>query len=133
MTIGSNIKQIRKEKKLTQSDLAKKINKGLRTVQKYESDDINIPIDVLKDIAKTLDIELIDLIIDDNNSVYLEVLKLLGSDVLQKQLGYSFNELASNENNLIRMILNIMNSIKNDLRFIMKSKTTTTNIEKDKS
>ena len=37
MTIGSNIKQIRKEKKLTQSDLAKKINKGLRTVQKYES------------------------------------------------------------------------------------------------
>ena len=54
-------------------------------------------------------------------------------DVLQKQLGYSFNELASNENNLIRMILNIMNSIKNDLRFIMKSKTTTTNIEKDKS
>ena len=36
MTIGSNIKQIRKEKKLTQSDLAKKINKGLRTVQKYE-------------------------------------------------------------------------------------------------
>ena len=65
--------------------------------------------------------------------VYIEVLKLLGSDVLQKQLGYSFNELASNENNLIRMILNIMNSIKNDLRFIMKSKTTTTNIEKDKS
>ena len=190
MTIGSNIKQIRKEKRLTQSDLAKKINKGLRTVQKYESDDINIPIDVLKDIAKTLDVELTDLISDDNNAIYIdfcgepfddtfkkleilstdeifmkdilhkekhelnffedcllriynsqeydidiytEIFKLLGSDILQKKLGYSFNELVSNEIDLIRMALNIMNSIKDDLRSISNSKETTSNIDKDES
>lgn len=190
MTIGSNIKQIRKEKKLTQSDLAKKINKGLRTVQKYESDDINVPTDVLKDIAKSLDVELIDLISDDNNAIYIdfcgepfddifkkleilstdetfmkdilhkekyelsffedcllkiynsreydidiytEIFKLLGSDILQKNLGYSFKDLASDEVDLIRMALNVINSIKNDLRSIANSKETISNINKDES
>ena len=73
MTIGSNIKQIRKEKKLTQSELAKKINKGLRTVQKYESDDINVPTDVLKDIAKALDVGLVDLLYEGNNAIYVDM------------------------------------------------------------
>ena len=75
MTIGSNIKQIRKERKLTQSELAKKINKGLRTVQKYESDDINTPTDVLKDIAKALDVGLVDLLYDNNNAICVDMLR----------------------------------------------------------
>lgn len=183
MTIGSNIKQIRKERKLTQSELAKKINKGLRTVQKYESDDINTPTDVLKDIAKALDVGLVDLLYDNNNaicvdmlrdpldvtcqkleilsadenfekdmlndilskkrhelnffeqcllvvydeqtydaSIQTEIFKFLSSDILQKQLGYSFKDLASNKIDLIRISLNIIHSIKNNLKDIENSK-----------
>ena len=192
MTIGSNIKQIRKEKKLTQSELAKKINKGLRTVQKYESDDINVPTDVLKDIAKALDVGLVDLLYEGNNAIYVdmcrepldvtyqkleilstdenfekdmlndilskkrrelnlfeqcllvvyneqtydnsihtEISKFLSSDILQKQLGYSFKDLASNKIDLIRMSLSIINSIKNNLKDIENSKKIVDDSTKD--
>lgn len=189
MTIGSNIKRIRREKKLTQTELAKKINKGLRTVQKYESDDINIPIDILKDISKALNVELIELIADDTHSIYIdfiadsiedtfkklyaisrdekfmkdillkekhelnlfeqcllivyddqehdvsiltEIFKFLSSDILQEKLGYSFKDLASSETDLIRISLNIINSIKNDLKNISDSKRIVDDINKGK-
>lgn len=55
-------------------------------------------------------------------NLHCEILKFLANDVLQKQLGYSFKDLASNEIDLIRMSLNIINSIKNDLKDIENSK-----------
>lgn len=62
MDIGSNIKKFRKLKKLTQRELAEKINKSTITVRKYESNDINVPIDVLGEIATLLEVP-IDLLI----------------------------------------------------------------------
>ena len=37
MAIGDNIKKYRKINKMTQTELANKLNKSLRTIQKYES------------------------------------------------------------------------------------------------
>lgn len=56
MNIGENIKKYRKEKGLTQKELADKIGKGFSTVQKYELNISQPPIDVLNRIADTLDI-----------------------------------------------------------------------------
>lgn len=62
MSVGENIKKHRKENKLTQTQLAELVNKKYRTIQKYESGEINPPTSVLIDIAKVLDVPIIDLI-----------------------------------------------------------------------
>lgn len=62
MNIGDNIKRIRKEKKITQKQLAESINKNIRTIQMYESGEIeNIPYLVVEDIAKALEVPLSEL------------------------------------------------------------------------
>ena len=35
--VGSNIRNLRQEKSITQTELADKVNKSLRTIQKYET------------------------------------------------------------------------------------------------
>ena len=62
MTLGERIKAARKEKGITQKELADLINKGFSTVQKYEIDVIEPPISVLEKIAKALEIDPMTLI-----------------------------------------------------------------------
>ncbi|MCS6131802.1 XRE family transcriptional regulator [Clostridium botulinum] len=64
MNIGDNIKKYRKVRQLTQKELAKSIDKGERTIQKYEKGDILPPTDVLLKIADELKIPYLDLIKD---------------------------------------------------------------------
>lgn len=52
--IGQRIRKYRKEKGLNQSELAEKIGKSLRTVQKYEKGEIEVAISVISDIAEVL-------------------------------------------------------------------------------
>ena len=47
MITGENIKRLRKKYNLTQTELANKIDRTLRTVQKYESGEILPPIDII--------------------------------------------------------------------------------------
>lgn len=54
--IGQRIRQFRKEKGLSQTELAEKIGKSLRTIQKYEKGEIEVAISVISDIAAALDI-----------------------------------------------------------------------------
>ena len=54
MNIGDTIKTYRKQNKITQTELANRLNKSLRTVQKYESNETVPSIKVLEDIAKIL-------------------------------------------------------------------------------
>ena len=63
--IGNNIKKWRKLKKLTQQELGEKIDKTLSSIQKYEKGNVMIPIDVLSNIAKALNIG-IDKLIYEN-------------------------------------------------------------------
>lgn len=73
MTIGENIKKYRKMKKMTQKQLSDLINKGIRTLQKYENDDITPPIKVLYDIAYALQVPIKNIIGNGNNIVYEEL------------------------------------------------------------
>ena len=56
MTIGEYMKQYRKEKGLKQGELANKVNKSLRTIQKYEANQVTPSFKVLEEIAKALDV-----------------------------------------------------------------------------
>ena len=53
--IGQRIKQLRKRKGLNQTQLAQMLNKSLRTVQKYETGEIEVSIAVVNQIADLLD------------------------------------------------------------------------------
>jgi transcriptional regulator with XRE-family HTH domain len=47
MITGENIKRLRKKYNLTQTELANKIDRTLRTVQKYEAGEILPPVDIM--------------------------------------------------------------------------------------
>ena len=54
-TIGQRIRELRKRKGYNQSELAALLGKSLRTVQKYESGEIEISIAMVNEIAGKLD------------------------------------------------------------------------------
>ena len=67
MKTNQLIKKYRNERGLTQTELANKIGKSLRMVQKYESDkdkktSVEPSLEVLREIAKALGIEIGELI-----------------------------------------------------------------------
>ena len=53
--IGTRIKNLRKNKGYTQQELADVIGKSLRTLQKYETGEIEVSIAVVNQLAKELD------------------------------------------------------------------------------
>lgn len=53
--IGQRIKMLRKRRGLNQSELAEKLNKSLRTVQKYETGEIEVSIAVVNSLADILE------------------------------------------------------------------------------
>ncbi|MBE6929800.1 MAG: helix-turn-helix transcriptional regulator [Ruminococcaceae bacterium] len=60
--IGERIKMARKAAKLSQTELARRLDKTMRTVQKYESGEIEPSIAMINAIAKELDVSPADLI-----------------------------------------------------------------------
>ena len=60
--IGERIKVARKAAGLSQTELAKRLDKTMRTVQKYESGEIEPSIAMVNAIAKVLDVSPADLI-----------------------------------------------------------------------
>ena len=54
--IAANIKRKRKEKKISQKQLAELIDKTERTVQNYESGQTDFSMSIIEDIAIALDI-----------------------------------------------------------------------------
>lgn len=84
MSISEKIKFYRKEKGITQQQLADKIDKTLSSVKKYESGYTTPPIKVIKEIAKALNISL-DCLIEnekdcDDNIVTLALHNANGID-----------------------------------------------------
>lgn len=53
--IGERIKMLRKKKGLSQTELAQMLGKSLRTVQKYETGEIEVSISVINQIAEILE------------------------------------------------------------------------------
>lgn len=60
--IGLRIKEARKAAKLSQTELANRIDKTLRTIQKYESGEIEPSIATINSIAKILHVSPAELI-----------------------------------------------------------------------
>lgn len=60
--VGKKIKMVRKSLKMSQSDLAARLGKTLRTVQKYESGEIELSIAMVNEIASVLGISPAELI-----------------------------------------------------------------------
>lgn len=121
MSIGENIKKYRKEKGLTQKELADKIGKGFSAVQKYELNISQPPIDVLNRIADTLDIDVSKLFYIENTlnqssedeaqrqEMYLKELRedtinkydsldLFGQKAANKYINFLANECCSLDN-----------------------------------
>lgn len=65
-TVGKRIKKWRKLKKITQEQLARKIEMNVKSIQRYETDTNPIPIDVLNSIAIALNIGIDKLICEEN-------------------------------------------------------------------
>ena len=53
--IGQRIKMLRKKKGLSQTELAQMLGKSLRTVQKYETGEIEVSISVIKSLSDVMD------------------------------------------------------------------------------
>lgn len=70
MSIGKNIKKARLEKKITQKELARLIEKSERMIQKYEKDEVEPSIDILQLIGKALDINYINFLQNDDYYVF---------------------------------------------------------------
>ena len=61
MSVGDNIQKLRKERKLTQADLAKKANLSEISIRKYESGDRYPKLETLRNIATALNVGLWEL------------------------------------------------------------------------
>ena len=72
--LGERIKEARKRAKLSQTELAKRLNKTLRTVQKYESGEIEPSLLVIRLIAWELKTTPAYLIGFDKSSIHLDSL-----------------------------------------------------------
>jgi len=69
MSIGSNIKKIREEKKLTQENIADMLNVSYQAVSSWERDEYRPDIDNLINLAKKLDVSLSSLVEDKINNL----------------------------------------------------------------
>ena len=58
MTLGEQVTKLRKQKKLSQSDLGKKVGTSGDIIGRYERDEVKPSIEVASKIAKALDISL---------------------------------------------------------------------------
>lgn len=56
--LGERLKMLREERKWSQADLAKRLNKAPSTISGYESDAHSIPTDVLVSLAMLFDISI---------------------------------------------------------------------------
>lgn len=69
-TLGTNIKALRKKKKITQRELAEMIGVNEVTVRSYESDKYNPKTDVIMKLCVALDCKVSDIIDDENQKYY---------------------------------------------------------------
>ena len=72
--IGERIAEQRKKSGISQTEFAEKLGKSLRTVQKYESGEIDMPLSMLKEISEELNVPVNYLIGYDSSHIRLETL-----------------------------------------------------------
>lgn len=84
MNVGDKIKSLRRDKGLTQKQLAELIHKSESTVKKYEANDISLTVDVFIDILNALDSKML---IESNeycNNLLREYINSLNLDITEE-------------------------------------------------
>lgn len=104
--IGEKIKKARKEKKITQKQLAELIEKTESSIRKYEKGLIQIPGDVLEKIAKVLDISLFNLILDES----IANLWNFKEDYLREDMTIRYEKLEEIEKKVFAKLLSIFST-----------------------
>ncbi len=69
MPFAERLAKLRKDKGLTQEDLAKKIGVGIAQMRRYEKGASSPTLEIIKNMAKTLGVSADDLIFDENEGV----------------------------------------------------------------
>ena len=81
--LGSRLKYIRQKRGITQKELASRVNKSISAISSYESNAQLPPLDVLEDIARTLNTSLDYLVgIDKFNTFSEKSLTQIQSELL---------------------------------------------------
>jgi len=91
LNIGDNIKKYRKLARITQVQLAEKIQKSESTVRKYEANNVKPDFAVLNDIADALGCTLMDLLDENKKSSNINFIEITQFGYLKeyvKTLGY---------------------------------------------
>lgn len=115
MNIGENIKKYRKEKKLTQKQLADKINISEMSIRRYERGERSPTADIIVSISKALDISEISLIGDVRSDLNNDILNYYLDKIKYTPLEYA--EIMSEKPSDIEkkeQLLNRGESINND-------------------
>lgn len=85
--LGSKIKDIRQKRGITQKELAQRINKSVSTISSYETNAQLPPLDVIGDIALTLNVSLDYLVgIDKINTFSAKQLTTEQTELLELML-----------------------------------------------
>lgn len=92
MKVGERIKKVRTKKKITQKQLAEMIGKNIRTVQKYESGDIEVPLENLFKISEALNVSVTFL--DDSR---LENMNMYMNELVNPYISNINNKSTDNE------------------------------------
>ena len=82
MSFAKKLAKLRKDKDLTQEDLAKRIGVGVAQMRRYEKGTSSPTLEIIKNIAKTLGVSTDELIFDENEGVAF--VKILDKKLLEQ-------------------------------------------------
>ncbi|MBU3203741.1 helix-turn-helix domain-containing protein [Clostridium algidicarnis] len=112
MSIGENIKKYRKDRKITQIQLARMIYKSESTIQKYESDLVTPNIEILGKIAEALDVTLASLITTDGNSFSVDLISAIQTAYIRENEGLSPRDIFQVLSNDLELDYEVFNCFK---------------------
>ena len=119
MNIGEKIRNLRVKNKLTQKELADKINKSTITIRKYESQSIVPPIDVINQLSNLFNISPSYLVDDAKNITDINNTLYLNDTFINNLFNHNSDELILNDSDKFS---NIPEEIKLKLENIKKTK-----------
>ena len=118
MPFAEKLSKLRKEKGLTQQEMAQKAGVGIAQMRRYEGGKSSPTLEVIKNIAKTLGVSTDELIFDENEGV-------VPAKILDRKLLEQFEDVSKmnpHDKSAIETILESM-ILRSRLEEIMPSKT----------
>lgn len=117
LSTGQKIKKLRKNKKLSQSQLAEALDTTTATISRWERDDGSIPLNRLSDVARYFDIPASDLLPDQEPTQQLKNLNAYDIDHLA---GLAGEDVASIADYYAENISNRLSTLASDETFDTK-------------